>query len=430
MSHVRLSSSKPHKKRSSTMPIEMLTSISNPQRLRHDSLSGYGSSDVDEDNDEADDDVAVPDDTQNASQSVYTDQHDEPEIVEHHVTRASSHHRSSQPSKPVSLKISRPLPPPVQIEETFYDLNGNDAVSQHSSERSMRRKHKKDRHHRSSKPHRKSHRRHGYASSDAASVQSSVVESVKASVPVIYVDRDREAHERSIKHAVNDFAKFREENARDDEDLEKQELLYRIQQLQRDGYQPSKQMDMDSTIDEVRYELYRLTRDLNKDKSLKWYANSLITGSRMLEMANSKFDPFGLKLNGFSRNVTLNIDDFTPSLAAIHAQYSGRSTTTNPIVQLVMTLIGTLLFHHVSVVAQEESQREKPLSATGKVISQLAGAGGNSGIQIKKQGISKANPFSMLSGIFGSKPATETAPPARQTMHGPPNSEPSDDEAD
>ena len=150
-------------------------------------------------------------------------------------------------------------------------------------------------------------------------------------------------------------------------------------------------------------------------------------------MANSKFDPFGLKLNGFSRNVTLNIDDFQGSLLGIHQQFGGRSSSTNPIVQLLLTLIGTLLFHHVSVCASEESQRDKPLSDTGKVISKLAGAGATSGIKVQKSSVpAKSNPFSLLSGIFGgaggTKPvtATDTAP-AVARMRGPP-SDKSDDE--
>lgn len=409
------------KTKASKFPTEMLYSIANPARLR-DSGS---ENDIEEEPEDVEvqeaqavepqqhsfDDFDAPD--VHASTYSHAPDQQQPSRSSRHNDRRSRSRASGRADlhqQPVSIKVSRPLPPPVQVEEQFYD---NDDAGE--SDRSHRHRYTnrspvaRRRHDRSRRrQHRSSRRRREEYSTDESAADDAVEEAA-ASIPPLYSDRQREQHERDIRSAVQDFGQFRAQNLRDDEQLEKQELLYRIQQLNRDGYTCSKPMNEHAEIDEVRYELYRMSRELNRDKTLKWYSQSLITACRMLEMANKKFDPFSLRLDGFSRAVTLNIDDYQPSLLSIHNQYGGRTASTNPVVQLFMTLIGSLMFHHVSVVTSEEAQREKPLSSTGKVISSLAGANANAGAVRGTSSNASSNPFSMLTGIFGAKPKATTA---------------------
>jgi len=251
-------------------------------------------------------------------------------------------------------------------------------------------------------------------------------------VPPIFVDRERERHEKDIRNSVRDFADFKDSTRRDDEELEKLELLNRINVLEKSGYPPCKRMTSITPLDEVRYELYRITREVNKEKSVKWLSETLVTGVRGLEMANTKYNPFGLKLGGFSRNVLLNLDEYKPALLALHTRWGSQSSSTHPLLQLLMTLVGSALFHHVSVVAAEESNTSKPLSKAGKVITSLAGGpGGGSGGGLKKGGLAGlANPLSMMGSFFGGggNGATTAVP---QKMESPPSSvESSDNEND
>jgi hypothetical protein len=230
------------------------------------------------------------------------------------------------------------------------------------------------------------------------------------SVPPVYVDPERETHERDIRDTVKDYSKFRETTKRDDENMEKLELLHRVEQLERDGYPPSKMMSESTPLDEIRYELYRITREVNREKSVKWLSQTLVTGTRLLEMANAKFDPFGIRLEGFSRNVMVNIDDYKPTLMAIHNQYGTRTSTSSPILQLLMTLIGSLLFHHVTVVSTEEKS-ERPLSKAGQVISSLAGNNPSG----PKTGLSSVmNPFTMMAAASSMSSSKMKGPPSEK----------------
>lgn len=246
-------------------------------------------------------------------------------------------------------------------EEEGDDESGDASESYASSAPSSRpRKH--HRHH-----HSRKHRHHRH------------------SRPKAPIDHHKAAFDNDIRESANNFTKFKNESnayAVSEHD-EKLELLARIQQFQNEGIPCLKKVTAYSPLDELRYTLYQMSREYDRNKSVSWFSQSLVTGIRMLEFANKRFDPFGIRLEGFSRNVALNLDDYKPALLGIHARYgSTRMQSSNPIFQLLFTLAGALLFHHVSVIAKEEEQAERPLTSVGKVITSLAG-----------KNIQKSNPF-------------------------------------
>jgi hypothetical protein len=117
-----------------------------------------------------------------------------------------------------------------------------------------------------------------------------------------------------------------------------------------------------------------MTREQSREKAIESMEKGLVTGVRMLEMANKKFDPIGVQLQGFSRTVLLEMDNYRPSLLAIYSKYgNSRASTSNPVIQILFTLLSSLLFHHVSVVSQKEAEANSKMTNTGKILQSLAG---------------------------------------------------------
>jgi hypothetical protein len=172
----------------------------------------------------------------------------------------------------------------------------------------------------------------------------------------------------------DDFDTFKQANYHQDENLEKMGLLNKIAQIEKDGGRSSNKLTAFNTIDELRYELYRMTREQSREKAIESMEKGLVTGVRMLEMANKKFDPIGVQLQGFSRTVLLEMDNYRPSLLAIYSKYgNSRASTSNPVIQILFTLLSSLLFHHVSVVSQKEAEANSKMTNTGKILQSLAG---------------------------------------------------------
>jgi len=287
---------------------------------------------------------------------------------------AQEHEQQPSVSIPFSLP---PMSVPEEVKHQHARPQRHHGHSQTQSEESSGAEEDDDSYPESSvsSHHRKSHRRRHHK---------------RHSKPSPPKDVHKDHHERDIKDSVNNFTKFKDEfNAYHvDEHSEKLELLSRIQQFQNEGITSIKKVTAFSPLDELRYELYRMSREFERNRSVTWMQQSLVTSIRMMEMANRRFDPFGLRLDGFSRTVSMNLDDYKPALLGIHSRYgSTRVQSGNPVIQLLFTLAGSLLFHHVSQISKEETEADRPLTSVGKVISSLAG-----------KNIKQKNPFSKMKG--------------------------------
>jgi len=71
----------------------------------------------------------------------------------------------------------------------------------------------------------------------------------------------------------------------------------------------------------------------------------LVSVTTMIEMGNSYFNPFNLRLEGFSKNMMLSINDYDDCFDQLHHKYSGRSSM-GPEMQIMFTFLSAAVFHH------------------------------------------------------------------------------------
>jgi hypothetical protein len=224
---------------------------------------------------------------------------------------------------------------------------------------------------------------------------------------------------------LNDFQEFMYETHRETEMLEKSELLARMQQLEREGFPAVKKMTLNTPLDDIRYEVYRQTREFNKTKSLKSMRNYLVTASSFIELANDHFNPFELQLSGFSNAIMMNIEDYDSTLLSLHHKYSGRGGDMAPEWKLAMSLTFAAICHHTSGVAARPRSNGRGGAVNG--VQRMAGGGkpGGGGLGGMFAGL---NPFNLFSGLMRSSapaPAPVPAVPsaAPRPMAGPPSSD-------
>jgi len=96
----------------------------------------------------------------------------------------------------------------------------------------------------------------------------------------------------------------------EDEKKEKMEYLNKLQRLEQKGYPVSRRFTLDNSLSEIKDEFDRLVDARNLEASLRFQRQALMGIITGLEWANTKFDPFDLKLDGWSESVHENVDDF------------------------------------------------------------------------------------------------------------------------
>ncbi len=232
----------------------------------------------------------------------------------------------------------------------------------------------------------------------------------------VHADRARARYEKDVHDNVRGFEQFRRASGGLDEQIEKTDLLHRLAALETEGFVGPRRMTFVNSIDELRYETYRLLQESEKEKAIKGMQKTLVSGAGLLEYLNKRYDPFGLRLESFSRSVLQSIDDFKPSLLGIHSMMGARVGTGNPVIGLIWALISALAYHHLSVVSSLGDSAEKPLTEAGKVITRLAGGSGRSGTVVGRGSYTKLqNPFGSM--VVQKPAATEkmAAPPSDES---------------
>jgi hypothetical protein len=128
---------------------------------------------------------------------------------------------------------------------------------------------------------------------------------------------------------------------------EKIEYLNKLQRLESKGYPVSKRFTMDNSFEEIKQEYTRLVDARNLEGSLRFQRQMLMGAITGIEWMNGKFDPFDLKLDGWSESVHENVEDFDEIFEELYDKYKDKGKM-SPEMRLVMAVGGSGFMCHVS----------------------------------------------------------------------------------
>ena len=131
------------------------------------------------------------------------------------------------------------------------------------------------------------------------------------------------------------------------EKKEKIEHLTKLQRLEQKGFPVSKRYTMDNSLDEMKQEYLRLVDARNLEGSLRFQRQALMSVVTGVQYLNGRFDPFDLKLDGWSESVHENVEDFDEIFEELYDKYKERGKMP-PEARLVMALAGSGFMCHVS----------------------------------------------------------------------------------
>jgi len=99
---------------------------------------------------------------------------------------------------------------------------------------------------------------------------------------------------------------------------EKQKYLFILDRLIKAGYIPTRKYTMASNLEDIIYEVTRLKRERDIDKSIKFQRKLLMAFTSGTEFMNNKFDPIGAKLDDWSEHVMEGISDYDEVFEELH----------------------------------------------------------------------------------------------------------------
>ena len=150
----------------------------------------------------------------------------------------------------------------------------------------------------------------------------------------------------SIKGSESGFKAISSMNSQEIKN-EKIDLIYKFKKLEDQGVRTTMNYNMNSHLEDMRNEYLKLKKQREIDNSVRFQRKVMMAAITGLEYLNNKFDPFDIKLDGWSESVNENIYDYDEVFEELAEKYGGKSDMA-PELKLLMMLGGSAFMFHLT----------------------------------------------------------------------------------
>ena len=192
---------------------------------------------------------------------------------------------------------------------------------------------------------------------------------------------------------------------------EKFACLRRLEELEKKGVRLTKHYTMESSLSEMQGEYETIISEKERSNSVKFQAKVLMACITGVEFLNNKFDPFDIKLDGWSEQINENISDYDEVFSELHEKYKSKGKMA-PELKLMFQLAGSAMMIHMTntmfksaVPGMDDIMKQNP-----ELMQQFTRAAANS-MSDSKPGFSNFMNMTM--------DESSSQPPPRQSMKGP-----------
>ena len=128
---------------------------------------------------------------------------------------------------------------------------------------------------------------------------------------------------------------------------EKFKYLRKLETLESKGVNLTKKYSMESPLAEMQGEYEMIMEEKSKQNSVKFQGNMLMACINGIEFLNNRFDPFDVKLDGWSEQVNENMTDYDDVFGELYEKYKSKASMA-PELKLLFQLGGSAMMVHMT----------------------------------------------------------------------------------
>ena len=151
----------------------------------------------------------------------------------------------------------------------------------------------------------------------------------------------QETHQEIPRYPENGF--HQQQNLR----KEKAYALFQLKKLCEKGYNASRNYSMEHELSDIQDEVSRIKKEIEIERSIRLSRQGLILISSLIETGNTKYDPFGVDLNGWSETINANIEDYDEVFEELYEKYH-HSISMSPEIKLLLMVTGSAISFHIT----------------------------------------------------------------------------------
>lgn len=153
--------------------------------------------------------------------------------------------------------------------------------------------------------------------------------------------------------------------------IKKIELLRKLSEIKQKGFDLSKKYDFNSSIEEMEYEYELLKSFASKRQGIKFYKSLLLNCAYGLEFMNDKFDPFDIKLSGWSEHMSIEVDSYDDVLEELYEKYKGKGSNMPPEMKLMFLMVASASTFHFTKQYAQNSMIETALKNNPGMVANM-----------------------------------------------------------
>jgi hypothetical protein len=128
---------------------------------------------------------------------------------------------------------------------------------------------------------------------------------------------------------------------------EKFKFLRKLEALETKGVNLTKKYSMESPLAEMQGEYEMIMEEKTKQNSVKFQGNMLMACINGIEFLNNRFDPFDVKLDGWSEQINENMTDYDDVFGELYDKYKSKASMA-PELKLLFQLGGSAMMVHMT----------------------------------------------------------------------------------
>ena len=128
---------------------------------------------------------------------------------------------------------------------------------------------------------------------------------------------------------------------------EKFKILRKLEALEKKGVELTKKYSMESSLTEMQGEYETIMDEKSRQNSVKFQGNMLMAAINGIEFLNGRFDPFDIKIDGWSDQINENITDYDEIFGELHDKYKSKASMA-PELKLLFQLGGSAMMVHMT----------------------------------------------------------------------------------
>ncbi len=149
------------------------------------------------------------------------------------------------------------------------------------------------------------------------------------------------------------------------------ELLAKLYDIEKAGRILTKKYNINSDIEEMEMEVMYQTDLENRKYSINLSKSFLLNAVTAIEFLNSRFDPFGIQLRGWTEQIKTNSDNYDDVFGELYEKYKGPGSKMEPEIKLILMVGASAASFHATKALTKNIGLENIVKNNPDLMSKL-----------------------------------------------------------